>query len=140
MKLPALSSLCLAVAAVAIASCEMRPGGADVCSNANGVEGSFVFATAPRAGERVQTGFAVAGCSRTFESQVNWTLKGREGAALASGHTTGGGVDGPANFSFVVSFNVSQREVGHLEVYEEDASDGEGFPPGRTVVPLVLEP
>jgi hypothetical protein len=31
-------------------------------------------------------------------------------------------------------------QVGHLEVFEEDASDGEGFPPGRTILPLVLKP
>jgi hypothetical protein len=31
-------------------------------------------------------------------------------------------------------------KVGHLEVFEEDVSDGEGNPPGRTVLPLVLKP
>ena len=39
-----------------------------------------------------------------------------------------------------VPFTVGERQVGQLEVFEEDASGGEGFPPGRTVLPLVLMP
>ena len=35
---------------------------------------------------------------------------------------------------------MTERQVGSLEVFEEDQSDGEGFPPGRTVLPLVLVP
>jgi hypothetical protein len=59
---------------------------------------------------------------------------------LASGFTTGGGVDAPAPFTFTVAYSVSQRQVGHLEVFEEDVSDGAGFPPPRDVIPLVLQP
>jgi hypothetical protein len=36
--------------------------------------------------------------------------------------------------------SVSQRQIGHLEVFEEDVSDGAGFPPPRDVIPLVLQP
>lgn len=82
----------------------------------------------------------MSGCSRTFESTVVWKLKARDGAELASGHATGGGVDGPGPFSFTVAYTVAERQIGHLEVYEEDASDGEGNPPGRNVIPLVLAP
>ena len=85
-------------------------------------------------------GFTVRGCSRTFESTVNWKLKGRDGSELAMGHATGGGVDGPGAYTFTVSYSVSERQIGHLEVYEEDASDGEGAPPPRNVIPLVLKP
>ncbi|HSD92344.1 MAG TPA: Gmad2 immunoglobulin-like domain-containing protein [Methyloceanibacter sp.] len=120
-------------------------GGTDVadnCANADGAlsDASFVITTAPRAGDRVASGFAVKGCSRTFESTVNWRLLGRNGSELASGHSQGGGVDGPGPFSFSVTYSVPAQEIGHLEVFEEDVSDGEGNPPGRNVLPLVLKP
>jgi hypothetical protein len=115
---------------------------ADNCANEDGAfdEAAFVIATTPLAGDRVESGFAVKGCSRTFESNVQWRLVGRNGTELASGNTQGGGVDGPGAFSFTVPYSVDGSEVGHLEVFEEDASDGEGNPPGRTVLPLVLKP
>jgi len=114
----------------------------DNCDNDDGAfnEAAFVVATKPEAGERVETGFEVEGCSRTFESNVQWKLLGRDGSELASGNTQGGGVDGPGTFSFTVPYNVDAAQVGHLEVFAEDASDGEGNPPGRPVVPLVLKP
>ena len=114
----------------------------DACNINDGAlqNAAFVLATAPTAGTRVSSGFAVAGCSRTFESNVQWRLLGRDGAVLADGFTTGGGVDGPGAFGFTVSYAVAERQIGHLEVFEEDVSDGEGFPPGRTVLPLVLQP
>jgi hypothetical protein len=99
-----------------------------------------VIAEAPLAGARVASGFAVSGCSRTFESTVNWRLLARDGRVLNQGFATGGGVDGFAPFGFTVPFRVAARQIGHLEVFELDASDGEGHPPGRTVLPLVLEP
>lgn len=103
-------------------------------------DAAFVFAETPRVGDRVASGFEVSGCSRTFESTVNWRLLGRDGTVLAEGYGTGGGVDGPAPFRFSVAFTIAERQIGHLEVYEEDVSEGEGFPPGRTVLPLVLLP
>ena len=115
---------------------------ADNCANDDGAfnEAAFVLVTKPQAGERVESGFAVVGCSRSFEGNVQWKLIARDGAELASGNTQGGGVDGPAAFAFTVAFSVDTRQIGHLEAFEEDVSDGEGFPPGRTVVPLVLNP
>lgn len=114
----------------------------DNCDNDDGAfdEAAFVVATTPEAGERVESGFAVEGCSRTFESNVQWNLVGRDGSVLSSGNTQGGGVDGPGTFSFTVPYTIDAQQIGHLEVFEEDVSDGEGFPPGRTVVPLVLKP
>jgi hypothetical protein len=103
-------------------------------------EAAFVIATEPEAGERVESGFEVEGCSRSFESNVQWKLIARDGAVLATGNTQGGGVDGPGAFSFTVPYSVDAQQIGHLEVFGEDASDGEGFPPGRTVLPLVLKP
>lgn len=115
---------------------------ADVCSNADGAltDAAFVFVASPHSGERVASGFTVRGCSRTFESTVNWKLKARDGTDLAAGHAQGGGVDGPGAFSFAVNFTVPERQIGHLEVYEEDASDGEGAPRPRNLIPLVLKP
>ena len=114
----------------------------DNCANDDGAfdEAAFVVTTAPQAGARVESGFAVAGCSRSFEGSVAWKLLGRDGSVIASGNTQGGGVDGPGAFSFTVPYSVNARQVGHLEVFEEDVSDGEGFPPGRNVLPLVLKP
>jgi hypothetical protein len=120
------------------------PGGttADNCDNADGAldDAAFVIATKPSAGDRVESGFEVKGCSRSFESTVNWRLIARNGTELAKGHTQGGGVDGPGPFSFAVTYTAPEQQVGHLEVFAEDASDGEGFPPGRTVLPLILKP
>ena len=115
---------------------------ADTCSNEDGAfdDAAFVIATGPKAGERVERGFEVTGCSRSFESNVQWKLLARDGAVLASGNTTGGGVDGPGAFSFTIPYTVTVQQIGHLEVFDEDVSDGEGFPPGRTVIPLVLKP
>ncbi|MGD9068862.1 MAG: Gmad2 immunoglobulin-like domain-containing protein, partial [Methyloceanibacter sp.] len=112
------------------------------CSNEDGAfnDAAFVIATSPKPGERVESGFDVTGCSRTFESNVQWRLLARDGSVLASGNTSGGGVDGPGAFSFVIPYTVNVQQVGHLEVFEEDASDGEGFPPGRTVIPIILKP
>ena len=114
----------------------------DYCANDDGAlsEAAFVIATSPKAGERVESGFEVKGCSRSFESNVQWKLIARDGSILASGNTSGGGVDGPGPFSVTIPYTVTAQQIGHLEVFDEDASDGEGFPPGRTVVPLVLKP
>ena len=101
---------------------------------------SFVIATEPEAGERVVSGFAVSGCSRTFESNVQWRLTARDGSEVASGFTHGGGVDGPGPFAFTIAYDIADRTLAHLEVFEEDVSDGEGPPPGRTVLPIVLLP
>ena len=140
----------LAAAALCLAGCAERgadrpptpPPVVDACTIADGAldDAAFVIATTPTAGQRVAAPFTVGGCSRTFESTVVWRLLARDGSVLADGFTTGGGVDGPDSFSFAVSYAVDERQIGHLEVFEEDISDGEGFPPGRTIVPLVLQP
>ena len=103
-------------------------------------DSSFVLVVEPAPGQRVSSPLRVRGCSRTFESNVVWELRSRDGSSLASGHTSGGGVSGAAAFSFASPFTVPGPELGHLEVFEPDESDGEGFPGGRSVVPLVLVP
>ena len=133
----------LASVAILLAGCASEPGGgAGSCDLSDGAldDSAFVIATAPVAGARVSSGFGVEGCSRTFESTIVWRLHARNGSLLGQGTATGGGVDGPGPFAFSVPFTVAERQLGQLEVFEEDASDGEGFPPGRTVLPLVLLP
>ena len=101
-------------------------------------DSSFVVVVEPTAGLRAPSPLHIRGCSRTFESNVVWELRARDGRVLASGHTSGGGAEGAAAFSFSAPFTVSAPELGHLVVFEPDESDGEGFPPGRAVIPLVL--
>jgi hypothetical protein len=115
---------------------------ADACDDSDGAltDASFIVVSTPTSGTRVQSGFTVKGCSRTFESNVPWRLVDRDGNQLAAGATMGGGVDGPGPFSFAVNFDVATQQFGHLEVIEDDPSDGEGFPPVRNVIPLVLNP
>lgn len=103
-------------------------------------ESSFVLLLEPEAGSRAASPLRVQGCSRTFESNVLWELRGRDGRVLNEGYASGGGVDGAAAFEVSVDFTVSAPEVGQLEVFEEDVSGGEGFPPSRTIVPVVLMP
>ena len=98
----------------------------------------LVVVTSPASGAQVASGFEVEGCSRTFEANVQRRLLDRTGEELASGFTTGGGIDGPAPFAFTVEFAPTERQAGHLEVFEGAASEGEGFPPPRDIVPLVL--
>lgn len=113
---------------------------ADVCNNSDGAltDKSFIIVSRPTSGTRVHSGFIVEGCSRTFESNVPWRLVDRDGNELATGATIGGGVDGFGPFSFAVSYTVASQQIGHLEVIADDPSDGEGFPPVRNVIPLML--
>ncbi|MBO6574948.1 MAG: Gmad2 immunoglobulin-like domain-containing protein [Rhodothermales bacterium] len=102
------------------------------------LDAAHVIVTEPRAGQQVRSPMEVRGCSRTFESNVQLRLMARDGSQLAAGFAMGGGVDGAGPFRFDVEFVVRESQLGHLEVYEEDVSDGEGFPPSRTVLPLRL--
>ena len=97
---------------------------------------ALVIVRSPAGGNEVESGFMVSGCSRTFESNVQWRLLGRRGEVLSSGFTSGGGVYGPAPFRFRVEFAVAERQIALLEVFEEDVSEGEGYPPPRAVVPV----
>ncbi len=100
--------------------------------------GVFVIVTAPASGSEVLRRFTVSGCSRTFESNVNWRLLDRAGTEIASGHASGGGVDGPGRFSFTVEYDVAERQAGRLEVFEVDPSGGEGYPPPMEAITLIL--
>ena len=98
----------------------------------------FVMVTAPAAGAKVKSGFAVAGCSRTFESTVTWTLTVRGGQELAKGTAKGGGVDGAGPLAFTVTAKVAKPTLAYLEVVEPSASGKGGS--SRVIVPVVLTP
>ncbi len=129
-------------AAAALTGCGGGGGSESaVCTNGDGAldnNTAFVFVESPHSGERVLSGFEVSGCSSSFESNVNWRLRARDGHVLAKGFTQGGGIEsGP--FAFTVDYPIGARQVGHLEVYEPQVTT-EGFPPVKNVIPLVLEP
>ncbi|HSM18539.1 MAG TPA: Gmad2 immunoglobulin-like domain-containing protein, partial [Gemmatimonadales bacterium] len=73
---------------------------------------SFVAVIEPTAGLRASSPLQVRGCSRTFESNVVWELRSRDGRILATGHTSGGGVTEAAPFSLSVTFTVFTPELG----------------------------
>ncbi len=100
---------------------------------------AFVIARRPVAGARVSPPFEVAGCSRTFESTVTWRLLSYDGAVVAEGVASGGGVEGPGPFRFTVDVEGAEAGLFHLEVDEPRVTQ-EGHPPGRTVLPLVVSP
>ena len=118
-------------------SSEPRP-----CANVDPTlaSSSFIVVSSPLPGERVTSPVRITGCSRTHESNVVWELRGRDGSVLGSGFTTGGGVDGPAPFEASAELFVTAEEVAELDVYMPDESEGEGFPPPRTVFQVVLAP
>ena len=101
-------------------------------------DNALVIVNSPSPGAVLESGFEATGCSRTFESNVQWRLLGRSGEELASGHTSGGGVEGPAPFRFTADFDETERQLAYLEVFEEDASGGEGYPPPRVIVPVII--
>jgi hypothetical protein len=132
-----------AVAAIAAALAGCGGGSRSesaVCANGDGSldDKAFVFVEGPRSGERVLSGFRVTGCSSTFEANLNWRLRARDGHVLSKGFTQGGSQE-PRSFAFTVSYPIGERQIGHLEVYEPKVTT-EGFPAVKNVVPLVLEP
>jgi hypothetical protein len=115
------------------------PDSGTCAAGAHAPRGStFVFVRTPSSGDRVSSGFRVEGCSSTFEANVIWTLRARDGRALATGFTNGGGTE-PGPFAFTVAYAIRTAQVGRLEVSQPTVTS-EGFPPVRNVVPLVLEP
>jgi Immunoglobulin-like domain of bacterial spore germination len=128
----------LATAALTTTGC--GTGDDDVCANSgDALSGiGFIFVDDPRSGERVSSGFQVSGCSSTFEANLNWRLRGRDGKPLARGVAQGGSLE-PSAFEFTVEYKIGSRQIGELEVYEPRVTT-EGFPPSKDIVPLVLEP
>lgn len=112
----------------------------DGCANLapEAAEAAFVFAASPLPGTVLASGDTVVGCSRTFESHVDWLLLDREGNELVRDFTMGGGVDGPGSFEFTVEYTVTEPQMGTLVILAPDPSDGEGFPPSEHRIPVFL--
>ena len=112
----------------------------DLCYGLDPVlrDSAFVTVAEPRPGALVSAPLMVTGCSRTNEANVIWRLRGRDGSLLSSGYASGGSLDDPDEFRIEISYTLSAPEVGILEVEQPDESDGEGYPPIRVVMPLVL--
>jgi len=135
------SSLVLLALSVSSIGCTaLRPGGP--CAPVDPVlaDSAFVVVVEPAPGQRVRSPFDVHGCSRAFESNVVWELRARDGRTLDSGHATGGGAAGAGELHFAASFRVAEPQLGHLEVFAPEVSETEGFPGGRSVIPVVLLP
>ena len=138
-SIPVIRQFRLQGAELAEVSASGDDDGGPVCDSSL-PDAALVIVFEPGSGATVSSGFEVSGCSRTHESNVVWRLLDRSGAVLAEGLTSGGGFDGPGEFSFTVEYESAERQLAHLEVFEVDESEGEGFPPPRDVVPLWLEP
>ena len=131
----------LAIAAVGVAAACGDDEAANVCAEGAAVpDAPHVIPTEPAAGAVVGETFTVRGCSRTFESNVQWRLSDPTGRVIARGFTMGGGVDGSAPFEIAVTADVAEPTLVELRVFEEDASEGEGGPPPQAVLPLLLMP
>ena len=121
------------------AACETPRGSSDPCrAGAFNDAGNLAIISSPAPGDTVPSGTSINGCGRAFEGTLNYKLTGRDGSILASGFTQTGGADGAAPFRFILRYTISQTQLGHLEVFADDPSDGEGFPPSRCVIPIQL--
>ena len=69
---------------------------------------------------------------------MSWRLLARDGNEIASGSATGGGVDGPGPFRFDVDYDRAASELGHLEVFEVDASAASQVRPGPWGIGAVI--
>ncbi len=128
------------VAVAAVAGCGDDEE-ADACAaDAAVLEVPHVIPTEPAVGAVVGETFTVRGCSRTFESSIQWRLSEPAGAELARGFAMGGGVDGSAAFEFTVFAPVTEPTLAQLRVFEADVSEGRGSPPPQAVIPLLLSP
>lgn len=82
----------------------------------------------------------VAGQSLTFEGNVQWTLD--EGHDSLAGFITNSGVT-VTQFQFTITGiegTAMKLPRLFLRVFEEDVSDGEGFPPPQVIVPVIYGP
>jgi len=127
-----------AAATVALAACGGESSSGVAACGDDAPDGARVVVEEPRSGEEVSSGFEVKGCSSTFEGNVRWRLRGRDGRVVASGFTQGGSLEA-AVFEFEVNYEVEQRELAQLDVFESRVTE-EGFPPPKDIVPLLLSP
>lgn len=91
----------------------------------------------PRAGDAVQSGFAIKGNARVFENVVSITLTDSEGNILAQTWAYANAPDvgkfGP--FEKMLNFQTSAAE-GILEVYQSSSKDGSEI--DKVTIPLLF--
>jgi len=106
---------------------------------ANGAEWAFIVATAPRAGNRVASGFHVRGCANVFEAAVAWRLVDGLDALLAEGFgmaSCGTGCVG--TFDLLIEYPPRDAPgIGYLEVFTDSPEDGRAIHVNR--IALILE-
>lgn len=106
---------------------------------ANGAEWAFIATTAPRAGQRVASGFHARGCANVFEAALSWRLADGQDTTIAEGFgmaSCGTGCVG--TFDLIVDYPArDEAEIGYLEVFASSADDGRPIHVNR--IPVVLE-
>lgn len=124
------------------AATAVAPGSVDACSDpqtlALGTGWNFVIATAPLAGEHVQTGFHLRGCGDVFEASFGWRLRDASGGILVEDFammTCGTGCVG--TFDVPVAYPpVADPSLASLEVYTTSMNDGAEMI--RGIIPVIL--
>lgn len=120
----------------------VAPTSVDACSDpqtqALGTGWNFVIATAPLAGEHVQTGFHLRGCGDVFEASFGWRLRDASGGILVEDFammTCGTGCVG--TFDVPVAYPpVADPSLASLEVYTTSMNDGAEMI--RGIIPVIL--
>lgn len=126
----------------AAAATTIAPSSLDACSDpqtqALGTGWNFVVATAPLAGEHVQTGFRLRGCGDVFEASFGWRLRDASGGILVEDFammSCGTGCVG--TFDLPVAYPpVAEPSLGSLEVYTTSMNDGAEMI--RGIIPVIL--
>jgi len=124
------------------AATTIAPQSVDACSDpqtqALGTGWNFVVATAPLAGEHVQTGFRLRGCGDVFEASFGWRLRDASGGILVEDFammSCGTGCVG--TFDLPVAYPpVAEPSLGSLEVYTTSMNDGAEMI--RGIIPVIL--
>jgi hypothetical protein len=106
---------------------------------ANGAEWAFIATTAPRAGQRVASGFHARGCANVFEAALSWRLVTGLDEPIAEGFgmaSCGTGCVG--TFDLIVEYPARDEPgIGYLEVFASSPEDGRPIHVNR--IPLILE-
>jgi len=106
---------------------------------ANGAEWAFIATTAPRAGQRVASGFHARGCANVFEAALSWRLVSGLDEPIAEGFgmaSCGTGCVG--TFDLIVDYPARDEPgIGYLEVFASSPEDGRPIHVNR--IPLILE-
>lgn len=100
---------------------------------------AFVVVEGPIAGAAVSSPFDVSGCANAFEAAYQWRLLDRAGATLNEGFGTAScGTGCVGRFEESVDFEVTEVQVGSLQVFTISAEDGSEQ--DLNAIPVILTP